>query len=77
MELNKIYDFEEHIRTLNYLVIYPDKSTKFYKSLRKITEDICVDYTTISKKLKDDDSCYVTSRVDDYMYYVKKMKFVV
>jgi len=75
MELKRSNEFEIYFKTLNYLVIYPDKTTKFYKSLRKISEDIYVDYTTISKKLKEDESCYVISRVNNYMFYIKKMDF--
>ena len=34
MELNSSNAFDEYVKKLNYLVIYPDKSTKFYKSLK-------------------------------------------
>ena len=43
---NKMMDF---VRTLKYLVVFPDKKTQIYRSLRDISEDICVDYSTISK----------------------------
>jgi hypothetical protein len=48
---NKMMDF---VRTLKYLVVFPDKKTQIYRSLRDISEDICVDYSTISKKLKNE-----------------------
>lgn len=73
MELKSSIDFETYLNTLNYLVIYPDKTTKFYKSLRDIMGDIYVDSSTISKKLKDSNNCYVISRVNNFMYYIRKM----
>ncbi len=76
MELNTSNKFESYFKKLNYLVIYPDKSTKFYKSLRNISEDILVDYSTISKKLVDSDNCYVICRLNNYMFYIKKMNFI-
>ena len=75
MELNSSEDFNEYLKTLNYLVVYPDKTTKFYKSLRSISEDIYVDYTTISKRLKDESSCMVICRLNNFMFYIKKMEF--
>lgn len=75
MELNSSNAFDEYVKKLNYLVIYPDKSTKFYKSLRSISDDIFVDYTTISKKLKEDTSCIVICRINNLMFYIKKMDF--
>ena len=42
-----------HIKNIKYLVIYPDKTRHFYKSLRKIGSEICVDASTISKKCKE------------------------
>ena len=75
MELNTTRQYERYVKTLNYLVIYPDKSTKFFKSLRNISDDIYVDYSTISKKLSNSTSCYVTCRINDYMFFIKKMDF--
>jgi len=76
MELNTSTQYEIYLNTLNYLVVYPDKSTKFYKSLRAITDDIYVDSSTISKKLSENDGlCFVISRVNNFMYYIKKMNF--
>ena len=41
----------EFAASLNYLVVFPDKSHKLFKSLRDIEGDICVNASTISKKL--------------------------
>jgi hypothetical protein len=76
MELNCEEDYNKYLNTLNYLVVYPDKETKFFKSLREIMKEIYVDSSTISKKLSENgDSCYVTCRMNDYIFYIKKMSF--
>ena len=75
MELNSSKDFDVYLKNLNYLVVYPDKTTKFYKTLRSISEDIFVDHTTISKRLKEDSSCTVICRLNNLMFYIKKMEF--
>ena len=36
MELNSSEDFDTYLKTLNYLVVYPDKTTKFYKHRHKV-----------------------------------------
>lgn len=75
MELDSHKKFESYMKVLNYLVIYPDKEVRFYKSLRNISDEIYVDHTTISKKLKNEDTCYVISKLNNFMYYIKKMDF--
>ena len=35
------------------MVIFPDKKVELFSSLRKIQEAICIDSSTISKKLKE------------------------
>ena len=54
MELDSEQKMMTYVRTLKYLVVFPDKKTKIYSSLRDISEDICIAYSTISKKLKND-----------------------
>jgi hypothetical protein len=54
-------------------VIYPDKTTKFYKSLRPIAIDISVDYTTISRKLKVENPCICISQLTNYIFMIRKM----
>ena len=74
LELDSYKKFESYMKQLNYLVIYPDKEVVFFKSLRNISEKIYVDHSTIAKKLKNEDSCYVISKLNNYMYYIKKMQ---
>lgn len=67
---NKMMDF---VRTLKYLVVFPDKKTQIYRSLRDISEDICVDYSTISKKLKNETGDVFISKGTDFIFWIQKI----
>ena len=76
MDLITEEDYNKYLETLNYMVVYPDKTIKYYKSLRNIRSDIYVDSSTISKKLNENEgSCFVTCRINDYLYFIKKLDF--
>ena len=64
-----------HIKTIKYLVVYPDKTRHFFKSLRKIADDICVDSSTISKKIQEseNDSCICIARGSGFTFWIKKI----
>ena len=62
----------EYLPGLPYSVIYPDASSKLYKSLRDIAEDICVDSSTISKKLAGGENI-VKAKGTEYIFYIKKL----
>jgi len=67
---NKMMGF---VRTLKYLVVFPDKKTQIYRSLRDISEDICVDYSTISKKLKNETGDIFISKGTDFIFWIQKI----
>ena len=67
---NKMMDF---VRSLKYLVVFPDKKTQIYRSLRDISEDICVDYSTISKKLKNETGHVFISKGTDFIFWIQKI----
>jgi hypothetical protein len=67
---NKMMDF---VRTLKYLVVFPDKKTQIYRSLRDISEDICVDYSTISKKLKNESGDIFISKGTGFIFWIQKI----
>jgi hypothetical protein len=60
-------------KELKYLVVFPDKTKHFYKSLRDIALNICVDASTISKKLDISDHCICIARGSDYIFWIKKL----
>ena len=72
MELNTASKMICYGKTLKYLVVFPDKKTQIYSSLREISEDICVDYTTISKKLKENSGDIFISKGTDFIFWIQK-----
>ena len=74
--MEKIYTTELEMKNFlenkHYLVIFPDKSIKLYKSLREIQNEIIVDASTISKKLKSLDNCFCISKSSGYVFFIKK-----
>ena len=46
VSINNEKQMLKYAKTIKYLVIFPDKTIKYFPSLRKITKDICIDYTT-------------------------------
>jgi len=62
-----------HIKNIRYLVIYPDKTHHFYKSLREIGKNICVDSSTISKKMQETNSCVCVARGSGFVFWIKKI----
>jgi len=67
---NKMMDF---VISLKYLVVFPDKKTQIYRSLRDISDDICVDYSTISKKLKNETGDVFISKGTDFIFWIQKI----
>ena len=52
----------------------PNGYCNVFQSLRLISQEIYVDYTTISKKLKEkDDGCFCISKKDKETYFIKKI----
>ena len=72
MELNTENKMMTYVRTLKYLVVFPDKKTQIYSSLRDISEDISVDYSTISKKLTTGGDIF-TSKGSDFIFWIQKI----
>ena len=58
---------------LHYLVVFPDGSKHFYKSLREIGKAISIDYTTISKKLGGTESCVCIAKDSEYPFWVRRL----
>ncbi len=60
-------------KEIKYLVVFPDQTKQFYKSLREIAVNICVDASTISKKLDTSDQCICIARGSNYIFWIKKL----
>ena len=66
-------EMKEFLENKHYFVIFPDKSSKLYKSLREIQNEILVDASTISKKLKSFNSCFCISKRSGYVFFIKNL----
>lgn len=74
MDITSENEMNKFINKYNYLVVFPDKKPKLYKSLRDIEVEISVSASTISKKLKEGNSCICQSRGTDFYFFVHSIK---
>ena len=58
---------------INYLVVFPDRRTKTYKTLKEIQKDICINTSTISKKLKHSDNNIFKAKGSGYIFFIYKL----
>ena len=72
MDITSTSHTERYVKSLKYLVVFPDKTTTFYKSLRKIAEDISVDYSTISRRLNEENPCICISKISGFIFSIRK-----
>jgi len=73
MELDKEDKIMKYVRKLKYLVVFPDKKTQIYSSLRDMSLDISIDYSTISKKLKNETGDIFISKVTGFIFWIQKI----
>ncbi len=68
-------EFQTYIDQRPYLVMSPDYSVRLYKSTREISREILVDFSTISRKIKDSllNDCYCCSKTTGFIYYIRKL----
>lgn len=64
-----VTEFAESLKKYKYLCIGSDTTCNVYTSLRNISSDIDVDYSTISKKMKDN-SCLCTCKKNKVHYRI-------
>jgi hypothetical protein len=67
-------EFQQYIEKQKYLLIMCDGNTNHcntYNSLRTLSRDIDIDYSTISKKLKNSNSFYLS--INDCYYFIQKL----
>ena len=66
------HEMEKYIKKYNYLVIFPDRKVELFKSLRDIQNSICIDSSTISKKLNNGENMF-TQKGSDFVFYIKQL----
>ena len=67
--------FSDYIKKMKYVVICEDKTCDLFPSLREISKKIHINYSTISKNLKDEGKCFCTSKITKKQYYIYKLYF--
>ena len=55
-----------------YIVVFPDKKVELFKSLRDIQKSICIDSSTISKKLKEN-NYFFKAKGSDNIFFIRKI----
>jgi hypothetical protein len=66
--------FSEMLQKYKYLVINKHENCKMYASLRDISRDIGVDFTTISKKLKTNpEYCICQAKITKESYCIRRL----
>ncbi len=65
-------DMEKYVKKYKYLVVFPDKKVELFKSLRDIQESICIDSSTISKKLSNHENIF-TPKGSEYIFHIRQL----
>lgn len=65
-------ELQKYIIKMKYLVLN-ENITKVYSSLRNMADEIKVDFSTISKKLKENKECFCISKETKINYFIKKL----
>ena len=65
-------DMEKYVNKYKYLVVFPDKKVELFKSLRDIQNSICIDSSTISKKLNNNENMF-TPKGSDFVFHIRQL----
>ena len=65
-------DMEKYVNKYKYLVVFPDKKVELFKSLRDIQQSICIDSSTISKKLNNNENIF-TPKGSDFVFHIRQL----
>lgn len=65
--------FENEVLCYKYLVLGENGYCNVFKSLRLISNEISIDYSTISKKLKLANTCFCICKETKEKYYINKL----
>jgi hypothetical protein len=73
VKLKTSNELEKYYNKIKYFVLFPDKKLKGFTSLREISREIYVDYSTISKRLSESNPCVCYSSDNEYVFLVQKV----
>ena len=60
-----------YVKKNNHSVVFPDKKAELFQSLRQIQKSICVDSSTISKKLSSGE--HIITAKELAMFFIYKI----
>ena len=72
MFLKNENEMNEFIEKYRYVVIFPDRKVELFKSLRDIQKQICIDSSTISKKLKEQNN-FFKAKGSEHIFFIKTL----
>ena len=67
--------FADYIKKIKYVVVSENKTCELFTSLRQISKKTDINFSTISKNLKDEGKCFCTSKITKKQYYIYKLSF--
>ena len=73
MEIETENDMNDFFKQAKYMVIFPNKQVDLFNSLRKISDEICIDFSTISKRLNEKNPCICKSKGTNYIFLIHKL----
>ena len=62
-----------YVNNVRYMVIDEYKMSFVFTSLREIAENIHINHSTISKKMINKNSCFLTSKNTGISYYISQI----
>lgn len=62
-----------YVNNVRYMVIDEYKMSFVFNSLREIAENIHINHSTISKKMINKKSCFLTSKTTGISYYISQI----
>ena len=64
--------FVAQSKQLKYLVVFPDMSTKLFKSLRAVAGATSISPPTLSRRLSTTDSAFFEAPYSNHIYWIQK-----
>jgi len=64
--------FATTLQDYKYLVVFPDMSTKLYKSLRTMSDDISASYATLSRRLSGESQIMYDNQMTGYRFLIAR-----
>ena len=65
-------EMTKYMKKMRYMVVFPDKKIELFESLREIQTAICIDYSTISKKLSNGENIFM-AKGNGFIFFIKRL----